>query len=967
MNLENIEDIYELSPAQQGMLFQSLASRKPGLYFEQFACALHGNLDLEAFRRAWGQTLARHTALRSSFHVEELDKPLQIVHQRVELPWEHLDWRDLSADEQNERLDALMQAEQERGFELAQAPLMRLILIRTADDAYRFVWNHHHLLVDGWSLPIVIQEVFAAYQSIRKGEPLRLPPARPYRDYIGWLQDQDEAQTEHFWRDMLRGFTAPTSLMRWQAAGSSTADEESFGEQQIELQAETTAALQSFAQQHRITQNTLLQGAWAMLLSRYSGEDDVIFGITVSGRPAEMIGVESMVGLFINTLPMRVRMSPEDLLLPWLQRLQAQLLELRSYEHTPLGQIQEWSDAPRGLPLFESIMVFENYPLDPALLERGQSLKVSQAHVVGGKTTYPLTIMVEPGPRMVIKIIYDARRYHPSTISLILTRFQEMLGDLIAGEVRKLADLPLLQKQTLTISSTFEAAPVKEFLDFWMQALDVPSRIEFAPVGQFLPEHDSLASEKQNGIDVRLLRLEDMRGMAGAENAQSSLDPKMIERHVRECVSVLKVAALESATPSVICLCPASPDVSADAHDRLFLEEMERLIVSELTGVRGASLVTPSDLKAAYPVSSYYGSEKDERGRASFTDAFFCALGTLIARRINAIQSLPYKVIVLDEETLWHGQNREDGSLGIEVDPLQRAIQEFMIRQHEAGRLICLCSENNERDVIEVFERSAKVTLSRNHLAAWRINRRPKSENLKSLAEEMRVDPCRFIFLDSDSIECAEVRANCPEVLTLHLPREMDAAFQFLEHVWAFDLLRPSIDSETATRSAARAPSTAERIAKSILLNHIATELNDVDSILRVARSRKVTRQKSEKDFIAPRTPIEKGLARIWSDFLGIEQIGIYDNFFDLGGHSLLATQIISRVRESFQVEVPLKLLFTRAFTVAELSKAIEQHLIEQGEAEEIADALSELNSLSDEEIRQLLASEYSEQTEVSH
>ena len=278
------------------------------------------------------------------------------------------DWRGLSSLEQQGRLEAFLEADRARGFDLGQAPLMRCALLREAEDAYRFVLGFHHLLFDGWSLSLLLKEVLAFYEAYCRGRELRLESPRPYRDYIAWLQQQDLAQAEGFWREALRGMTAPTPLPIGRSEGARL--ESRYAEQELRVSAALTAQLQGLARAHRLTLNTLVQGAWAVLLSRYSGEEEVVFGATVSGRPVELVGVEAMVGLFINTLPVRVEVPSQASLLPWLQQLQERQVEREQYAYSPLVAIQGWSEVPRGVPLFESIVVFENYPVGEALTEQ---------------------------------------------------------------------------------------------------------------------------------------------------------------------------------------------------------------------------------------------------------------------------------------------------------------------------------------------------------------------------------------------------------------------------------------------------------------------------------------------------------------------------------------------------------------------------------------------------------------------
>jgi amino acid adenylation domain-containing protein/non-ribosomal peptide synthase protein (TIGR01720 family) len=442
MKIKNVEDVYSLSPMQQGMLFHSLYSPDSGMYFEQLSCTLNGDLNISAFQRAWQRVVERHPVLRTAFIWEGLDEVLQVVRQEVQVPWEQHDWRGLSPVEQREELKYFLQAERERGFDLSVAPLMHLTLIQVDENTYHFIWSYHHLLLDGWCLSLLFKEVFALYKAFSRGQDLHLERSRPYRDYIAWLQQQNLSQAEAFWRQVLKGFTAPTPLVVGKAVANLSNQQQSYDEQQIQLTAAATQALQSFAQQHQLTLNTLVQGAWVLLLNRYSGQEDVVFGATVSGRPADLAGVESMVGLFINTLPVRVAVSPQAHLIQWLQQLQARQAELRQYEYSSLVQVQGWSEVPRGLPLFESIVVFENYPID-ASLQQGGSLEFRNVRALE-RTNYPVTLVAESGSQLSLQLSYDCRRFDADTINRMLLHFQILLEGIIADSHQRLVDLPLL-------------------------------------------------------------------------------------------------------------------------------------------------------------------------------------------------------------------------------------------------------------------------------------------------------------------------------------------------------------------------------------------------------------------------------------------------------------------------------------------------------------------------------------------
>jgi hypothetical protein len=359
---EQIEDVYALAPMQAGMLFHTLYASEHTAYLDQQLFALPGNLDVAAFKQAWQYLIQRHAVLRTSFHWEGLEEPLQVVHGEVDLPLDNRDWRNLSPAEQRVALDALMTEDRMRGVDLNEAPLMRVTLIRT-DAGWQFLWTSHHVLLDRWSGSRVLAELSTAYRALCQGQQIDLPSIRPYRDYIRWLRQQDPNHAEAYWRRSLAGFTRPTMLPIDRAPGNLAGRGESARET-VRLSEEATAALQSLARRHRLTLNTLIQGAWALLLSRYSGETDVLFGATVSGRPPALAGVESMVGLFINSLPVRVHVEGSAPLLEWLQGLQDQMVEMREYEYSSLVQIQGWSEVPRGVPLFESLVVVQSAGAD---------------------------------------------------------------------------------------------------------------------------------------------------------------------------------------------------------------------------------------------------------------------------------------------------------------------------------------------------------------------------------------------------------------------------------------------------------------------------------------------------------------------------------------------------------------------------------------------------------------------------
>jgi len=424
-----IDDIYPLSPMQQGMLFHTLYEPQAQAYINQLRLDIEG-LDLLAFGRAWQSALDRHDILRSSFHWLGLDSAHQVIHRQVDLQLQVIEAVD--AD-----LDALADAERERGFELSVAPLFRLMLVRGAGSGWHLIYTSHHILMDGWSNAQLLGEVISHYA----GQALPAPLGQ-FRDYLGWLQQQSSAADEAFWRASLAPVQAPTLLaeaLRPPVDGAGMADHQAV------LDSTLTTTLSEFARQQKITLNTLLQGAWSVLLQRYTGQPCVVFGATVAGRSAPLPGIEQQLGLFINTLPMISTPAPAQQAAAWLGELQALNLGLRDHEHVPLYDIQGWA-GQQGAALFDTLLVFENFPVAEALKQGAPAgLSFGQLHN-HERTNYPLTLGIELGSSLRLEFSYDRARFSEAQVAQLSANLQHLLVQLAADPGASLGSLQLLDE-----------------------------------------------------------------------------------------------------------------------------------------------------------------------------------------------------------------------------------------------------------------------------------------------------------------------------------------------------------------------------------------------------------------------------------------------------------------------------------------------------------------------------------------
>jgi hypothetical protein len=423
--MKNVEDVYALSPLQESLLCHALSAPRSGVGFEQSAYTIRGELDHEAFEQTWRQIVRRHPILRTAFLSERLDQPVQVVRRNVELEVGHDDWRHLPPAEQRQRLDRYIEADKQRGFDPARAPLTRLALFALANTTHALVWSFHHLLLDGWSRALVLEDVLAAYSALSRGAAPQLAHRPPYRQYVAWLRSQDMTRAERFWRRGLAGFAAPTPLAVDRLA--LVPPGRGSGSRELYLPADASGRLRAFARQHRLTLNTLVQGAWAILLSRHAARDDVVFGTTVSGRPVELPRVEAIVGMFANNLPVRTRVAPDGAVLTWLRSFQDELAQVRHYEHCSPQQVQAWGGVPWSVRLYDTLVVFQNYPAERSPgTGPAAGLKIEPYH---GRleTNLPLTLVAIAQDRLKLRLLYQRRRFDDATAEGLLDQLRDLL------------------------------------------------------------------------------------------------------------------------------------------------------------------------------------------------------------------------------------------------------------------------------------------------------------------------------------------------------------------------------------------------------------------------------------------------------------------------------------------------------------------------------------------------------------
>ena len=426
MSMDNVQDVYPLSPMQEGMLFHSLQAPDSGVFVEQLHARLRGDFQIERFQQAWSSVILNHDALRTSILWDGLDEPLQVVNHAADLPWTVLDWSQRDRHAQKQAFEELLSRDRAKGFDLADAPAMRMHLIRTATEEWTWLWSFHHILLDGWSGAILREELLSTYKQLTEGKELQPAAVPSFREYIAWLRSQDNSEAANYWRNYFKGFYNPTRLV---LDADSPKGSDSYIQHQATMPETQAVRLLEAAKRAKVTTNTMVQAAWALAIAKHSNQQDVCFGVTLSGRSAQFPRIEQTVGMFIATLPLRTKIDLGMPLERWLQEIQASHSTTRDYEHCSLASIQKWAGQVHE-PLFDSLLVFENYPAADSTALNDIGLEIAEFEHIE-QSNYPIAMLVVPGPSLRLILIRDGARVSQRFANELLDCFQQILVTLV--------------------------------------------------------------------------------------------------------------------------------------------------------------------------------------------------------------------------------------------------------------------------------------------------------------------------------------------------------------------------------------------------------------------------------------------------------------------------------------------------------------------------------------------------------
>jgi amino acid adenylation domain-containing protein len=440
---------YPLTPLQKGMVYQSLRSPQSGLYVQQLAGRLREPLDVASFKGAWSRLMVRHAVLRTRIHLADGSDLCQAVEPDAPPEWAEEDWSTLPAEEREARFRRFLDDDRRRAFDFSAFPLLRLALFRLADDDFYFVWTYHHALLDAPSRTRLLEELFGLYDALRRGDDCRLADPPSFRAFVEWLTRQEFPLAKDFWLGFLQGFEHPTRL-DLPPRRSQSREDLSRGHNDCVLSREDTGILRAFAARLDVTLGTLIQVSWAVLLSRYSGQDDVLFGATRACRRSSIDGAESIVGLLINTVPMRVRLPPDLRVIECLKNVRADWVAMRGHEHTPLRDIQAWSGFGPERPLFENLLAIEDHNPAEKLRSLGGDWQRRDFQLFE-RSDYPLIGRAYAGTRLSLRVAYAHKTLDHEAAARMLGHWRTILMGVVTHADRRLFDLPLLTDDELSL------------------------------------------------------------------------------------------------------------------------------------------------------------------------------------------------------------------------------------------------------------------------------------------------------------------------------------------------------------------------------------------------------------------------------------------------------------------------------------------------------------------------------------
>ncbi|WP_298510513.1 non-ribosomal peptide synthetase [uncultured Kordia sp.] len=463
-NTVEVDDIYSLSPMQEGMLFNALYDSTSSAYFYQSSYRILGHLDAEIVEKSFNELFKRHHVLRNSFCYENVNKPYQVVRKNAKVDFTFEDISGLTSDKEKEEfVEAFKEKDKIRSFHLTKDVLMRIGVIKLEDNTFELVWSYHHILMDGWCVGILNTEFYQIYNLLLNNKPIQLERVTPYSEYLHWLEKKDLEGSRQYWKQTLQDYEGIVSLPK-----IATGNKEGYKYKQIDLKidVEQTDNIRKLAATCKVTLNSIIQTVWGILLGKYNGRKDVVFGGVVSGRPSEIHGIESMIGLFINTIPVRIKFNDDQKFIDLVAEVHKESVENQSHSYCQLADIQNLTRA--GQPILDHLLIFENFPQSEQIEEMIEMMDKDEGKLnieipevsVYDHTSYDFEINVLPGKQLVLEFIFNENIYSSEFITSISSHFEQIMNTVLANPNSEIKSLEILSEKEKATLANFNATEV---------------------------------------------------------------------------------------------------------------------------------------------------------------------------------------------------------------------------------------------------------------------------------------------------------------------------------------------------------------------------------------------------------------------------------------------------------------------------------------------------------------------------
>ncbi len=564
----DIKDVYTLTPMQQGMLYHFLVDEKSRAYFQQTTFEINGNLDIKVFEESFNKVIERHDALKTAILYEKLQKPLQIVlkERKAKIHYEEITY--LKEEEKEKYIKNFQEKDKEKGFHLSKEILIRMSVIKIQERKYKVIWSFHHILMDGWCLGIIMKDFFRVYESLKNHKEITLEDTYPYGSFIRWLEIQDKKEGERYWKEYLHGYEDKVAIPK-----SVNEDNSYIGkEKSVKLSKELTSKIEKLTKENQVTINTFFQSIWGILLQKYNNVEDVVFGSVVSGRNAKIKGIENMVGLFINTIPVRIQGKEDTSFMELIKKVQEEGIKGREYDYSSLADIQENTSLKENL--IDHIMVFENYPIEDEISNIFENTKreLTIGNVENHEhTNYDFGISILPGEEIGIRISYNEKVYSSERMNRILVHIENIIEEGIKNPEIKIKDIQILSKEeihTLLVSynDTEKEYPKNKTIQELIEEVAQNNPNEIAVVEEDKKYTYKELNEKANHIAKEIRK----KGIKREDIVALSL-----ERSIEMIIGILGVLKAGGG------YLPIDPEIPKDRKDYILKDSGAKLLLTQ--------------------------------------------------------------------------------------------------------------------------------------------------------------------------------------------------------------------------------------------------------------------------------------------------------------------------------------------------------------------------------------------------